>query len=142
MKPTDITFYTQLAQLVSTRSHCKRRQVGAVIVTPDGRNILGYGYNGQPSGMDNCCEDHSGITKPTVMHAELNAIAKCAELGHSTSGSTMFITLSPCINCALLIIQSGIKSVYYIQQYKDTTGIELLQSSGVEVIHHEIRISH
>ena len=133
MKRTLKQFYMDVAFRASLLSYCKRKQVGAVITTPDGKNILGWGYNGTPTGQDNTCEDSEGLTKPTVLHAELNAIAKCAELGHSTAGATMFVTLSPCINCALLILQSGITTVYYRNQYKDTSGLELLTSSGVHV---------
>ena len=127
-------FYMDVASRASVLSYCKRKQVGAVITTSDGKNILGWGYNGTPTGQDNNCEDNNGLTKPTVLHAELNAIAKCAELGHPTAGATMFVTLSPCINCALLILQSGISTVYYRDQYKDTSGLDLLTNSGVEVV--------
>ena len=126
-------FYMDVASRASVLSYCKRKQVGAVITTSDGKNILGWGYNGTPTGQDNTCEDSDGLTKPTVLHAELNAIAKCAELGHSTAGATMFVTLSPCINCALLILQAGITTVYYRDEYKDTSGLDLLTSSGVHV---------
>jgi dCMP deaminase len=85
--------------------------------------------------MDNCCEDHDGLTKPTTIHAEVNAIAKAAKLGHSTDGATLFVTLSPCVNCALIILQSGITAVYYSQIYKDATGLELLSASGVLTIY-------
>ena len=125
--------YMDIATRIAKESHCKRKQVGALIVTPDGKNIQSFGYNGTPTGHPNTCEDINNLTIPTVLHAELNAIAKCAEAGQSTAGSTMFVTLSPCINCSLLIIQSGIKQVYYRDQYKDTTGLDLLQSSGIYV---------
>jgi dCMP deaminase len=135
MKQSDIDFYSTMASLVATRSHCDRRKVGAVLVSADTSNILAYGFNGSPRGMDNCCEDHDGLTKSTTIHAEVNAIAKAAKLGHSTDGSTLFVTLSPCVNCALIILQSGITAVYYSQTYKDTTGLELLSASGVSTIY-------
>lgn len=135
MKKSDIDFYSSFASLVASRSHCKRRKVGAVLVSPNTKNILSYGWNGSPSGFDNCCEDSNGETKSTTIHAELNAIAKCAELGHSTKESILFVTLSPCVNCAVLLLQSGISKVYYQEAYKDLTGIELLAKSGVTCIH-------
>jgi dCMP deaminase len=84
MKQSDIDFYSAMASLVATRSHCNRRKVGAVLVSADTSNIIAYGFNGSPRGMDNCCEDHDGLTKPTTIHAEVNAITKAAKLGHST----------------------------------------------------------
>lgn len=128
-------FYMNIAAEVAKLSYCKRKQVGAVIVSSNGKNIQSFGYNGQPSGFPNCCEDSNGITLSTTIHAELNAIAKCAELGHSTAGATMFVTLSPCINCALLILQSGITTIYYRDAYKCPSGLELLTSNGIRVIH-------
>lgn len=142
MKPADIKFYSDLASLVASRSHCNRRKVGAVLVTPSGGNILAYGYNGSPSGFDNCCEDSDGLTKPTTIHAELNAIAKAAALGHSTKDSILFVTLSPCVNCALLLLQSGIKEVYYLEPYKDLTGVELLSSKGILCHHLKLLLTH
>ena len=133
MKPNLQRLYMDLASRVAIESHCKRKQVGAIITTNDGKNILAFGYNGTPLGQPNCCEDSNGITLPTVLHAELNAISKCAELGHSTANATMFVTLSPCINCALLILQSGITTVYYRNRYKCTSGIDLLTTSGITV---------
>ncbi len=126
-------FYMSIAIEAAKLSHCKRKQVGAVIISPNGKNCQSFGYNGTPVGQPNTCEDINGLTIPTVLHAELNAISKCAALGHSTAGATMFVTLSPCINCALLILQSGITTVYYRDQYKDTSGLDLLTSSGVHV---------
>ena len=133
MKYKLLQFYMDVATRAATMSHCKRKQVGAVITTSDGTNLLSFGYNGTPVGQPNTCEDINGLTIPTVLHAELNAISKCAALGHSTAGATMFVTLSPCINCALLILQSGIITVYYRDLYKDTSGLDLLASSGVHV---------
>lgn len=137
MKDKYIRLYMDIASRVAQESHCKRRQVGAVITTSNGRNILSIGYNGTPANHPNTCEDINGKTIPTVLHAELNAIAKCAELGHSTANATMFVTLSPCINCALLILQAGITTVYYRDQYKCTSGLELLASSNIRVIHYD-----
>ena len=131
MKPADLVFYSQFASLVASRSHCNRRKVGAVLVSPDTTNILGYGWNGQASGFPNCCEDEHGLTKSTTIHAELNAIAKAAKLGHSTKDAILFVTLSPCVNCALLLLQSGVSQVYYQEEYKDSTGLDLLKSSGI-----------
>ena len=133
MKPKLKYFYMSVALRAAELSHCTRKKVGAVITTNDGKNILAFGYNGTPLGQPNCCEDSNGITLPTVLHAELNAISKCAELGHSTANATMFVTLSPCINCALLILQSGITTVYYRNRYKCTSGIDLLTTSGITV---------
>lgn len=133
MKPKLKQFYMDVAIRAASMSHCKRKQVGAVITTSDGTNLLSFGYNGTVSGQPNCCEDSNGLTLPTVLHAELNAISKCAALGHSTAGATMFVTLSPCINCALLILQSGITTVYYRDKYKCTSGIDLLTTSGIIV---------
>ena len=135
MKPADLKFYSDFAYLVASRSHCNRRKVGAVLVSPDTSNILAYGYNGQPSGAPNCCEDSSGLTLPTTIHAELNAIAKAAKLGHSTKDSILFVTLSPCVNCAVLLLQSGISRIYYSEAYKDLTGLELLSASGITCIY-------
>jgi dCMP deaminase len=133
MKYNDLVFYCKMLDVVAGRSYCKKAQVGALVIAPDGINILAYGYNGQPSGFVNCCEDESGKTLPTTIHAEVNAIAKCAQLGHSTDNATMLISLSPCVNCAVLILQSGIKEVYYKRNYKDMTGVDLLRRSGVKV---------
>jgi dCMP deaminase len=133
MKSKDIDFYMNFAETAAMRSHCIKKKVGAVIVSADGSNIIAYGYNGSPKGMSNCCEDYNGKTLPTTIHAELNAIAKAATLGHSTKGTTLFTTLAPCVNCAVLILQTGISEVFYKHDYKDDTGINLLKSSGVVV---------
>lgn len=133
MKPKLLRFYMDIAIRASQMSHCKRKLVGAVITTSDGRSLLDYGYNGTPIGQSNCCENSEGTTLPTVLHAELNAIAKCSASGKSTLGATMFVTLSPCINCALLILQSGITTVYYRDTYKCTSGLDLLTQSGIHV---------
>ena len=120
-------------------SHARRLQVGAVIVKDD--SVISYGYNGMPAGWDNNCEevyyDEIGNerlkTKPEVLHAESNAIAKLAKSTNSGLGATLFVTHSPCIECAKLIYQSGISSVFYNENYRDDSGIKFLEKSGVEV---------
>ena len=113
-------------------SHCKRKKVGAIIVK--NRMIISDGYNGTPSGFENCCEDENGKTKWYVLHAEANAIMKVASSTQSCSGATLYVTLSPCKDCSKLIYQAGIVRVVYIDQYKDTTGIDFLKDAGVEVV--------
>lgn len=115
--------YLNIAREISGLSHCERAKVGAVIVK-DG-NIIAFGYNGTPAGMDNCCE-RDNVTKPEVIHAEMNAILKAARSGYSVDGSTLYLTLSPCTECAKLILQSGIKRVVYRDQYRKTDGIDFL----------------
>ena len=122
--------YMDIANVVSKASYCKRAQVGAILVK-DG-NIIAMGYNGTPTGWDNICEDDNGMTKDFVMHAESNAIAKCAVHGHSSKGSTMYVTHSPCAQCAKMIIQCNIKKVYYGVVYKDFSGLSLLTAHGIE----------
>ena len=114
-------------------SHCDRKQVGALIVKD--RMIISDGFNGTPSGFDNCCEDNDGLTKWEVLHAEANAILKVAASTQSCKGATLYITLSPCQQCSKLIHQSGIKRVVYAKAYRDTTGVDFLEKAGVEVIH-------
>ena len=137
MKRTDIDFYADMAERIALRSYCIRKKVGALIVSSDGEDILGYGYNGTPRGFENRCEDRNSegelINRPEVLHAELNAIAKCAKRGKATEGASMFVTLSPCMHCALLILQAGIKEIYYNKAYSCSAGLKLLQDSGVEV---------
>jgi dCMP deaminase len=116
-------------------SHCKRKQVGALIVKD--RMIISDGYNGAPTGFDNCCEDEKGETKWMVLHAEANAILKVAASTQSSEGATLYITLSPCRDCSKLILQSGIKRVVYARAYKDLSGVEFLKEAGVEVNHIE-----
>ena len=123
--------YLRMAAIWAQNSYCKRRQVGALIVKD--RMIISDGYNGTPSGFENVCEDESGVTKPYVLHAEANAITKVAKSGNSSEGATLYITASPCIECAKLIIQSGIKRVVYGEVYRLTDGVELLERAGVEV---------
>jgi dCMP deaminase family protein len=95
--------------------------------------IISDGYNGTPSGFENICEDESGVTKPYVLHAEANAITKLARSGNNSEGSTLYVTASPCIECAKLIIQAGIRRVVYAEKYRLTDGIDLLTRAGVEV---------
>lgn len=120
--------YLDLAERVAKESYCKRLQVGSIIVK-DG-NIISFGYNGTPSGMPNKCEE-SDVTFSYVLHAESNAITKACKSPISTEGATMYITHSCCLECAKLIIQSGIKKVYFMHKYRDESGIKLLQNCGV-----------
>lgn len=121
-----------MASIWAKNSYCKRRQVGALIVKE--RMIISDGYNGTPSGFENICEDETGATKPYVLHAEANAISKIAKSGNSSEGSTMYVTASPCLECAKLIIQAGIKRVVYKDEYRLTDGIDLLKRAGIEVV--------
>ena len=123
--------YLEMARVWASNSYCKRRQVGALIVTD--RMIISDGYNGTPSGFENICEDESGATKPYVLHAEANAITKVAKSGNSSQGATLYVTASPCLECAKLIIQAGIKRVVYRDEYRLTDGIDLLSRAGIEV---------
>jgi dCMP deaminase len=122
--------YMGIAELISSASYANRKKVGCILVK-NGR-IISTGYNGTPSGFENQCEI-DGITKKEVLHAESNAITKCAKSNESTQGSTIYITLSPCFECSKLIIQSGINKVYYKEQYIDTSGITLLKKAGIEI---------
>jgi dCMP deaminase len=128
--------YLRMAQIWAENSYCQRRKVGALIVK--NKMIISDGYNGTPSGFENVCEDEAGITKPYVMHAEANAITKIARSNNSSEGSTMYVTASPCIECAKLIIQAGIKRVIYSEKYRLVDGLELLQKAGVEVIYLDV----
>lgn len=124
--------YLRMALEWSKLSHCERKKVGALIVSE--RRIISDGYNGTPSGMDNCCEDENGNTKWSVLHAEANAILKVASSTNSCKGATLYLTLSPCKDCSKLVHQSGIKRLVYIDKYKNTEGIDFLKKMGVEVI--------
>lgn len=119
--------YLDMAQVLSKASYAKRRQVGCLIVKD--RSIISDGYNGTVSGFPNVCEDENGLTLPGVLHAETNALSKLTKSSQSSIGATMYITLSPCLECAKLIVQSGIARVVYIEEYKCTKGIELLKKS-------------
>ncbi len=123
--------YIEMADVWARNSYCKRRQVGALLVKD--RMIISDGYNGTPSGFENVCEDENGVTKPYVLHAEANAISKVAQSGNSSNGATLYVTASPCMECAKLIIQSGIKRVVYRDEYRLTDGIDLLRRAGIEV---------
>ncbi len=125
--------YLLMARIWAQNSYCQRRQVGALVVKEG--MIISDGYNGTPSGFENICEDDAGITKPYVLHAEANAITKLARSSNNSEGSTIYITASPCIECAKLIIQAGIKRVVYGEKYRLTDGIELLERAGIEVIY-------
>jgi dCMP deaminase len=123
--------YLQMAEVWAQNSYCKRRKVGALLVKD--RTIISDGYNGTPSGFENICEDENGVTKPYVLHAEANAITKVAKSGNSSEGATLYVTASPCAECAKLIIQSGIRRVVYRDAYRLTDGIDLLTRAGIEV---------
>jgi dCMP deaminase len=123
--------FLRFAQVWGKLSYCKRKQVGAIIVKD--RMIISDGYNGTPSGFENCCEDDEGMTKWYVLHAEANAILKVARSTQTCDGATLYITLSPCRECSKLIHQSGIKRVVYQNGYRDTSGVDFLKKAGVEV---------
>ncbi|MDD6151753.1 MAG: dCMP deaminase family protein [Bacteroidales bacterium] len=123
--------YLEMAAIWAKNSYCKRRQVGAILVKD--RMIISDGYNGTPSGFENVCEDENGVTKPYVLHAEANAITKVAQSGNSSEGATLYVTASPCVECAKLIIQAGIKRVVYKDEYRLTDGVDLLRMAGIEV---------
>ncbi len=125
--------YLRIAKEWGALSYCKRKQVGAIIVKD--RMIISDGYNGTPSGFENCCEDEEGLTRWEVLHAEANAILKVAKSTQSCEGATLYITLSPCKECSKLIHQSGIKRVVYQNGYRDDAGIQFLLKAGVEVEH-------
>ena len=128
--------YLEMARIWAQNSYCQRRQVGALVVKNG--MIISDGYNGTPSGFENVCEDDNNVTKPYVLHAEANAITKLARSNNNSDGATIYITASPCIECAKLIIQAGIKRVVYGEKYRLTDGIELLRRAGVEVIYMDV----
>jgi len=141
IKPKFQQLYITIASTVATMSTARRLQVGAIVVKDD--RVISMGYNGMPSGWDNNCEDEicwpNGeikflTTKPEVLHAETNAIAKLARSNESGLGATMFITHSPCLDCAKLVYQSGINTVYYRNSYRNEEGIQFLEKAGVEVV--------
>jgi len=125
--------YLKMAQEWGKLSHCKRKQVGALIVKD--RMIISDGFNGTPTGFDNCCEDEHGATKWEVLHAEANAILKVAASTQSCKNATLYITMSPCTDCSKLIHQAGIKRVVYANAYKDPSGLDFLEKAGVEINH-------
>jgi len=124
--------YLKMALEWAKLSYCKRKQVGALIVKD--RTIISDGYNGTPSGFENCCEDENNQTKWYVLHAEANAILKISRSTQSCEGATLYLTLSPCKECSKLIFQSGIKRVVYIQDYFDNEGLSFLKDAGVEIL--------
>ena len=124
--------YLKMALEWAKLSYCKRKQVGALIVKE--RTIISDGYNGTPSGFENCCEDENNQTKWYVLHAEANAILKISRSTQSCEGATLYLTLSPCKECSKLIFQSGIKRVVYIQDYPDNEGLVFLKDAGVETL--------
>lgn len=124
--------YLDMAAIWAQNSYCKRRQVGALLVK--NKMIISDGYNGTPSGFENICEDENNQTKPYVLHAEANAITKVARSNNSSDGATLYVTSSPCIECAKLIIQAGIVRVVFSENYRVHDGIELLQRAGVEIV--------
>ena len=128
----------EMAAIWAKNSYCTRRQVGALLVKD--RMIISDGYNGTPSGFENVCEDENGVTKPYVLHAEANAITKVAKRHNSSDGATLYITDSPCMECAKLIIQAGIKRVVYAREYRIIDGVGLLRSAGIEVEKIEMEI--
>lgn len=125
--------YLRMARIWAENSYCRRRQVGALIVKD--KMIISDGYNGTPSGFENICEDEQGVTKPYVLHAEANAITKIARSGNNSDGATLYVTDSPCIECAKLIIQSGIRRVVYSKAYRLTEGLDLLKRAGIEILY-------
>ena len=123
--------YLKMAQIWSENSYCTRRKVGALLVKD--KMIISDGYNGTPSGFPNVCEDSDNRTFPYVLHAEANAITKVAKSNNSSKGSTLYVTDSPCIECAKLIIQAGIKRVVYSKLYRMSDGIDLMKTAGIEL---------
>ena len=126
--------YLRMAAVWAENSYCKRRQVGALIVKD--QMIISDGYNGTPAGFENVCEDENNVTKPYVLHAEANAITKVARSNNSSDsskGATIYVTSAPCIECAKLIIQSGIKRVVYSEKYRMEDGCNLLQRAGISI---------
>lgn len=124
--------YLEMARIWATNSYCKRRQVGALIVKD--RMIISDGYNGTPAGFENECEDENDHTKPYVLHAEANAISKVAKSNNSSEGATLYITASPCLECAKLIIQAGIIRVVFSENYRIMDGIDLLKRANIEIV--------
>ena len=138
-KEKELTFdkrYMQMARSWAENSYCERRKVGALIVK--NKMIISDGFNGTPSGFENICEDENNTSKPYVLHAEANAITKVARSNNSSDGATLYVTASPCIECAKLIIQSGIKRVVFGEHYRITDGIDLLKRAGIEVVYLEV----
>lgn len=127
--------YLRMARIWAENSYCTRRKVGALLVKD--QMIISDGFNGTPSGFENICEDENGITKSYVLHAEANALTKVARSNNSSEGSTLYITASPCLECAKLIIQSGIRRIVFNELYRITDGLDLLHRAGVKCVHIE-----
>ena len=125
--------YLRMARIWAENSYCQRRQVGALVVK--NKMIISDGYNGTPSRFENVCEDDDNVTKPYVLHAEANAITKLARSSNNSDGATLYVTDAPCIECAKLIIQAGIKRVVFAKQYRLHDGIDLLERANIQVIH-------
>lgn len=135
LKQYDIA-YMKMAKAIAELSYAEKKKVGAIIVSPEGQ-VISHGFNGMPTGWDNCCEDVTPdgklVTKVEVLHAESNALLKSAKSNTSTKNATLYVTLSPCINCAKLIHQADIVRVVYITKYKDLSGIDFLEKCGITV---------
>ena len=130
--------YLEMARVWARNSYCTRRKVGALLVKD--RMIISDGFNGTPSGFENICEDPvTGKTKPYVLHAEANAITKVARSGNNSEGATLYVTDAPCVECAKLIIQAGIRRVVYLIEYSVRDGIELLRRAGIEVCKYDMQ---
>jgi len=129
--------YLKMAMIWAQNSYCKRRKVGALLVRE--KMIISDGYNGTPSGFENVCENENNRTKPYVLHAEANAITKVAKSNNSSEGATLYVTSSPCLECAKLIIQAGIKRVVFTENYRVEDGINLLKRANIEVKQVEFR---
>jgi dCMP deaminase len=129
--------YLRMAGIWAENSYCRRRKVGALVVKD--KMIISDGYNGTPSGFENVCEDENDVTKSYVLHAEANAITKLARSSNNSEGSTLYVTAAPCIECAKLIIQAGIKRVVYGETYRLDEGIKLLQRAGIEVVFRDMK---
>lgn len=125
--------YLRMAEIWAENSYCQRRRVGAIIVKD--KMIISDGFNGTPSGFENICEDENGLTKPYVLHAEANAITKVARSNNSSDGATLYVTASPCLECAKLIIQSGIRRVVFNDLYRLHDGLDLMERAGIECVH-------
>ena len=129
--------YLRMAGIWAENSYCRRRKVGALVVKD--KMIISDGYNGTPSGFENVCEDENDVTKSYVLHAEANAITKLARSSNNSEGSTLYVTAAPCIECAKLIIQAGIKRVVYGETYRLDEGVRLLQWAGIEVVFRDMK---
>ena len=128
--------YMRMAFIWAENSYCKRRKVGAILVKD--KMIISDGYNGTPAGFENVCEDENDVTKSYVLHAEANAITKVARSNNSSDGATLYVTSSPCIECAKLIIQAGISRVVFSDNYRLNDGLDLLKRAHVELVSVEI----